>query len=141
MTKRERRRIRRRIVDGLLERGFVPALGSEVDGDADEGFIATRPVSEVPHSKLMVHFVLASEKYGGDRISGRFNLVLDAAAVRELCPGPVGDCWLRVGEELVAFDPELVLCRAGRVWPGRPVNSSTGSFSLVQGDVDEPSRV
>lgn len=137
MTKRERRKIRKQIVEGLLERGFVPVREEMVDGDADDGFRATRPVVELPHAKLMVHFALDSGKYGGDQIAGRFKLVLDAAAVRELCPGPVGDFWLRAEGESLLEDPELVLCRAHEVWSGRPTNPSTGVFSLAPGDVDE----
>lgn len=140
MTKRERRKVRQRIVGGLLERGFVPVEGSVVDGDADDGFLATRPVGELPHAKLMVHFALESGKYGGDRIAGNFDLVLDAGVVRGLCPGPVGDFWLRDAVGAVPEDPELVLCRAGRVWSGRPADPSTGVFSLVAGDVDEGVR-
>ena len=127
MPKRDRLRVNRTIVAGLLDRGFVPTDGSDASA-VDDGFSSVRPLSELPHAKLETFFVAESYRHGGDKISADFSVVLDSDAVRDLCPGPVGDYWLSLDMSPYPIPPMLVWCDASELWGGRGIAPDVGGF-------------
>ena len=127
VTKRERLRVRRTVVAGLLERGFVRSGFAGIE-DGDSGFTSVRPLSGLPHAKLECFFVAEAYRHGGDKISGDFSVVLDAGAVRELCPDTVGELWLSLDMSRQPIDPMVVWCNTSKLWDGPGIAPDVGGF-------------